>query len=174
MGSNEDPESKVKVLVTQSCLPLGDPMDCSPPGSFVHGVSQARKLEWVAISFFRGSPWPRDWTQVSHSTVWLYHLRQADSTVWATREAAMNTQCSHKWKKNFFKESGVHAAAWERKVRHKVWGPLSITFSYLFFVTSLTERKKRNLSLKVQVKLPQVYNLIFFNLNLISPWIWKF
>ena len=41
-------------------------MDCSPPGSSVHGILQARILEWVAISFSRGSSGPRDWTQVSH------------------------------------------------------------------------------------------------------------
>ena len=41
------------------------PMDCSPSGSSVHGIFQARLLEWVAISFSRGSSWPRDWTQVS-------------------------------------------------------------------------------------------------------------
>ena len=39
------------VLVTQSRLILCDPMDCSPPGSSVHGILQARILEWVAISF---------------------------------------------------------------------------------------------------------------------------
>ena len=38
-------------LVAQSCLTLSDPMDCSLPGSFVHGILQARILEWVAISF---------------------------------------------------------------------------------------------------------------------------
>ena len=37
--------------VIQSCLTLGDPMDCSPPGSSVHGISQARVPEWVAIAF---------------------------------------------------------------------------------------------------------------------------
>ena len=41
----------VCVLVTQSCLTLCDPVDCSPPGSSVHGILQARVLEWVAISF---------------------------------------------------------------------------------------------------------------------------
>ena len=51
--------------VAQSCLTLCDPVDCSSPGSSVHGVLQASKLEWVAISFSRGSSWPRDWTQVS-------------------------------------------------------------------------------------------------------------
>ena len=40
-------------------------MDCSPPGSCVHGISQARILYWVAISFSRGSSWPRDWTHLS-------------------------------------------------------------------------------------------------------------
>ena len=56
------------VLVTQSCPTLCDPMDCSPPGSSVHGILQARILEWAAISFSRGSSQPRDWTQVSHIT----------------------------------------------------------------------------------------------------------
>ena len=41
--------------VAQLCLTLWDPMDCSPPGSSVHGIFQARILEWVAISFSRGS-----------------------------------------------------------------------------------------------------------------------
>ena len=51
--------------VTQSCPNLCDHMDCSPPGSSVHGILQARMLEWVAISVSRGSSRPRDWTQVS-------------------------------------------------------------------------------------------------------------
>ena len=51
--------------VAQSCPTLCDPMDCSPPGSSVHGIFQARILEWGAIFFSRRSAWPRDWTQVS-------------------------------------------------------------------------------------------------------------
>ena len=67
-------------LVSQSCLTLCDPMDCSPPGSFVHGILQARILEWVAIPSCRGSSWPRDWTHVSCiGGRMLYH--------WATWEA---------------------------------------------------------------------------------------
>ena len=46
---------KVKVLVTQSCPTLFDPMDCSPSGSSVHGILQARILEWVTVPFSRGS-----------------------------------------------------------------------------------------------------------------------
>ena len=52
-------------LVARSCLILVWPHDCSPLGSSVHGVFQARILEWVAISFSRGSSWPKDWTCVS-------------------------------------------------------------------------------------------------------------
>ena len=55
---------KKDVSVCQSCQTLCDPMDCSPPGSSVHGISQARILEWVAISFSRGSSWPRDRSHV--------------------------------------------------------------------------------------------------------------
>ena len=45
--------------VAQSCPTLCDPMDCSLPGSSVHGILRARVLEWVAISFSRGSSQPR-------------------------------------------------------------------------------------------------------------------
>ena len=62
------------------CPTLCDPVDCSPPGSSVHGIFQARVLEWIAISFSRGSSWPRDWTQVS-CTAGRYF------SIWATREA---------------------------------------------------------------------------------------
>ena len=55
----------VALLVTQSCPTICDPMGCSPPGSSVHGILQARILEWVAIPFSRGSL-PKDQTWVSH------------------------------------------------------------------------------------------------------------
>ena len=51
--------------VAQSCLALCNPRDCSPPGFSVHGILQARILEWIAIPFSRGSSRPRDWTLVS-------------------------------------------------------------------------------------------------------------
>ena len=53
------------VLVTQSCPTLYDPMDCSPPGSSVHGTLQARILEWVSMLFSRASSPSRDITHVS-------------------------------------------------------------------------------------------------------------
>ena len=57
---------KVKVLATQSCLTLCDSMDCCPPGSSIHGILQARILEWVALPFSRESSQPGNQTQVSH------------------------------------------------------------------------------------------------------------
>ena len=56
---------RVLCFVTQLCPTLCDPTDCSPPGSSVHGILQARLLEWVAVPFSRGSSRPRDRTQVS-------------------------------------------------------------------------------------------------------------
>ena len=63
--------------VAQLCPTLCDPVDCSPPGSSIHGIFQARVLGWVAISFSRGSSWPRARTGVSHTA----------GRLWATREA---------------------------------------------------------------------------------------
>ena len=51
-------------LVTQTCPSLCVPTDCSPPGFSVHGIPQAKILEWIAIPFFWGSPQPRDQTQI--------------------------------------------------------------------------------------------------------------
>ena len=51
-------------LITQLCPTLCNPMDCSPPGSSVHGMFQARILEWVAISSSRKSSQPRDRTSL--------------------------------------------------------------------------------------------------------------
>ena len=58
---------------------LCDPVDCRPPGFCVRGISQARILEWVAISFSRGSSWPRDRT-------WGSHIAGGHFNLWATRE----------------------------------------------------------------------------------------
>ena len=55
----------VAVLVSQSCLTLCDPVDCSPPGSSAHGILQARVLEWVAMPSSRRCSQPRDQTRVS-------------------------------------------------------------------------------------------------------------
>ena len=70
----------VCVLVTQLCPTVCDLMDWSPPGSSVHGILQARILEWVAIPFSRGSSWPRGQTWISCTAGRFF-------TIWAIREA---------------------------------------------------------------------------------------
>ena len=61
-----------RCFVAQLCLTLCDPMDGSPPGSSVHGISQERILEWVVISSSRGSSWPRDRIRVSCIGRWFF------------------------------------------------------------------------------------------------------
>ena len=78
--------------VAQSCLTLCNPVDYNLPGSSVHGILQARVLEWVAISFSRGSSPPRDQTQVSHLGGRRFNL-------WATREAHVKLWLLPKYKK---------------------------------------------------------------------------
>ena len=75
---------ELKVLVAQSSPTLCNSVDSSPPGSSVRGIFQARVLEWVAISFSRGFPWPRDQTQVSC-------IAGRFCTICATREAFIPT-----------------------------------------------------------------------------------
>ena len=67
-------------LCAQSRLTLCNPIDCSLPASSVPEISQTRILEWVAMSFSRGSSWPRDGTHVSCIGRWILYR-------WATREA---------------------------------------------------------------------------------------
>ena len=69
----------VKVSVSQACLTLFDPMDCCLPGSSVHGIFQARILEWVTISFSRRSSQPRDRTT---GDVTLYKERINRTWAW--------------------------------------------------------------------------------------------
>ena len=71
---------KWKLLVAQLCPTFCNPMDCRPPGSSVHGILQARMLEWVAIRFSRGCSWLRD-------RIWVSGMAGRFFTVWAIREA---------------------------------------------------------------------------------------
>ena len=67
-------------FVSQSSPTLWDPTDCNPPGCSVHGILQAKIVEWVVIPFSRRSSWPRGWTQVPCIAGGFF-------TVWATRES---------------------------------------------------------------------------------------
>ena len=85
------------VKFAQLCLTLCNPMNCNPPGTSVHGILQARILEWVAISFSKWSSQPRDRIQVSRIAGGFF-------TNWATRDTqppgqAIKLELSHTHKK---------------------------------------------------------------------------
>ena len=80
-------------LVAQSCQTLCGPMDCSPPGSSVHGISQARTLDWVAIYSSRASLWPRDGASVSCTDRW------ALPRCWTTSQEAQGMSFPLTWGK---------------------------------------------------------------------------
>ena len=87
-----------KVKVAQSSPTLCDPMDDTPQCSSVYGLLQVIILEWVAISFSRGSSWPRNWTQVSciigrFFTMWA--TREPEKEVWGG--GYKRARCGHLW-----------------------------------------------------------------------------
>ena len=115
--SNTESESEV----AQSSPTLCNPMDCSLPGSSVHGIFQARVLEWVAISFSRGSSQPRDRTQVSH-------IRGRRFNLWATREAP-------------YKPYGILYSSLSQEIlNHQV---LVVFLFCFFFWKQIDERKQK-------------------------------
>ena len=75
--------------IAQSCPTLCDPIDCSLPGCSVHGIFQAIVLEWIAISFSRGSSQPR-------ARTWASHIVDRRFTVWATREVLWMWELDYK------------------------------------------------------------------------------
>ena len=113
LASNFEPERADQMSacsVAKSCPTLHDPMDCSRPSSSVHGVLQARTLEWVANSFSRGSSRSRDPTSVS-CTVGRFF------TIWATREASSDLKPHKFWSSSVGRKSGL--ASWV----HPFWIP---------------------------------------------------
>ena len=93
-------QSESESEVAQSCPTRCDPMDCSPPSSSVHGILQARVLEWGAISFSRGSSWLRDWTQVSRIAGRCFNLwatRVHHVRCWAEWSTSCNEDCQEKY-----------------------------------------------------------------------------
>ena len=111
------------VLVTQSCPVFCGPMDCSPPGSSVHGMLQGRILEWAAIPFSRGSSQPRH--QIHLSCIAGRFL-----TIWAIREASNYP--------NSLLESPVHNSS----------SPLIfflVIYSYIYLFTHFTDYKSASI-----------------------------
>ena len=85
---------EVRLLFTQLCPALCNPMNCILPGYFVHGALQARILEWVAIPFSRGSSQPKNWTQVSWTAGRFF-------TIWATRKPTGIKENKSHYKKSY-------------------------------------------------------------------------
>ena len=83
----------------QWCPTLCDPVDCSLPGSSLHGILQARVLEWVAIPFSRESSWPRDWTQVSLISGRRFNLWATREATWSKLPFSLSTRCMGSWNK---------------------------------------------------------------------------
>ena len=116
--------------VTQLCLALCDPMDCSPPGSSVHGIFQVRILEWVAISYFRGSSWPRDQTDVScvsgTGRQILYHC-----TAWVALSQQLLSSPLFRWRNwgtERLKTSPRWHSKWGSELEFKPWKPSPKTY----------------------------------------------
>ena len=84
----------VLCLVSQSCLTLCDPVDYSPPGFSIHGIFQARILEWVAISYSRGSSWPRDQNCLLHWQAYSLPLKHWVSPKLHIQFSSVQFSCS--------------------------------------------------------------------------------
>ena len=91
-------------MCAQSCLTLCDPVDCCLPGFSVHGIPQERILEWVAISFSRGSSWPKDQTHISCisciSRRILYHWAIWEAPFFVSEDARIWGLRNHSFERN--------------------------------------------------------------------------
>ena len=104
------PATESETEVSQSCPTLCNLMDCSPPGSPIHGSLQARILQWVAIFFSRGSSRPRDRTHVSCIAGRRFNL-------WATVPLEIR---AHHWRA--VHGNGEHLQSSSYRYTGKVWG----------------------------------------------------
>ena len=141
----EESRQKVEVLATQSCSTLCDSVDCvahQTPLSM--GILQARKLEWVAIAFFRGSSWLRDWTRVSciagrFFTAWVTRkpLKQAESSSknksQITSVLCSNPYLGQKGKPGFSKASDSHLTPNSAPFQP----PWSVVFPFMCFALTV-------------------------------------
>ena len=121
----------------QLCPTFCDPMDCSLPCSFAHGILQARILEWLAISFSRGSSWPRGLTHISCISFIgrqiLYQLSHYSATKrnktgpfvvrWMDLESVIQSKVNQKKKNKYHMISYINIYVWnlEKMVQMKLF-----------------------------------------------------
>ena len=112
--------------------------DCSPPGSYVHGILQTRMLEWVAVSFSKGSSWPRDWTRglLRWQANFFTTEPLGKPPIWASLLAQLlkNSPARRPWRRDrlptpVFWPGEFHGlySPWGCRVRHD-WANFTFTF----------------------------------------------
>ena len=131
----------VCVLITQSCTTLSKSKDCSPPGSSVHGILQARILEWVSMPFSRGSSQPRDWTQVSHIadrffTMWAIQNTGKFGKINFFRTLETTKSTLELTKKHLLKKT--NCLSWEQTLWHLIY---SISLSIFLALWQLEKQQ---------------------------------
>ena len=143
-------------LVAKLCPALLGPIDCSPPGSSIHGISQARILEWVAISFSRGTSQSRDQahiTCVSSTGRWVFYH-------WATYEALGIYTCQKRkdpgdvmeyMKKILFQNRNLKEEEREAGIQH--WACLPITWNIWRISFSRTEISGKKKGWRIQLSM---------------------
>ena len=133
--------------VTQLCPTLCNPMDCSLPGSSIHGIFQTRVLEWVALSFSRRSSQPRVWTQVSHIVGRCF-------TIWATREA-------HIWDKRLISKMFILRNSYNsiaNKTNNLIFKNEQRTWTDIFPKTFCQQVYKKILNIVIRKMQIQIHN----------------
>ena len=129
--------------VAQSCPALCNPGDCSIPGSSVHGIFKARVLEWVAISFSRGSSWPMDQTQVSCIAGRRFSIWATSETPKLGKEYVKAIYC-HPACLIYMQSTSREMPGWmKHKLESRLLGEISITTD-MHMTPPLWQKVKRN------------------------------
>ena len=137
------------VLVAQSCPILCDPMDCNLPDSSVHGILQARILEWVAISYSRESSWPRNRTHISCIVgrlfiIWATNWLLVKDKPWSLNNVLVSSEkvSSFKSEFTFLGRGGLNL----RSLGPVVYIPKDYKWLEIWRFSSLSERERGQMS----------------------------
>ena len=130
------------------------PTCCDPMNYTVHGILQARILEWVAFPFSRGSSQPRDWTQVSCTACGFF-------TSWATRKAHINTYILYKCME-YINFRTVLQKEWREVVRENKGWPSVIRTELYFKRFSKSEKSHRKMLRYIKYYLISIWSSMYF------------